>query len=307
MEKIGQRIKTLRLSKGLTQQDLCGDESHLTIRQLIRIEKGESKPSLERLAYLAQQLGIHTYELMGDYQELPQRYLSLKNWILRHDDYGSALIQEQKEDYFDQIFEDYYEQLPADEQFAIDCLAANNQIKLTHDLHYGLSVFEERIDQFAQKTSYGLNDFIFIQMLSRVVETSLETGVHFDKEKLVSMPLICDRLLQQGDVVDLSNFFIFRDALIALLRYFNRVGDYTYYPAGIRLLQDIMEKTQDYQKKPVLLMLMWKEALFVGRDFEIASQNYHDAIELARLLLVPGLKPLLEAQWQKDLKVFYNL
>lgn len=307
MEKVGERIKELRLSKGMIQQDLCDDESHLTTRQLIRIEKGESKPSLDRLDYIAQQLGISIYELLGNHQQLPERYLGLKHWILRHDDYGDNLIKEQKESCFDEIFEDYYEHLPADEQFAIDCMAATNQIKLTHDLHYGLSIFEERIEAFLKKDFYTTNDLIFIRLLAGVVEAALLTATHFDQESLLSMPTICEKLLAQGNFVDLQSFFIFRDALIALLRYFDSAGDYRYYPASITLLQEVMEKTQDYQKKPIVLMLMWKEALFVQGDFDQASHYHQDAQALGSLLGISSLQVLFDTQWQKDLKNFYRL
>ena len=39
--KIGNNIRTARLNKNLTQSDVCGDESELTIRQLARIENGQ--------------------------------------------------------------------------------------------------------------------------------------------------------------------------------------------------------------------------------------------------------------------------
>jgi len=39
--KIGNNIRTARLNKNLTQADVCGDESELTIRQLAHIENGQ--------------------------------------------------------------------------------------------------------------------------------------------------------------------------------------------------------------------------------------------------------------------------
>lgn len=33
-EEIGKRVRQARLNKGLTQADICGDESELTLRQL---------------------------------------------------------------------------------------------------------------------------------------------------------------------------------------------------------------------------------------------------------------------------------
>ena len=43
--EIGKKLRRLREEKGMTREVLCNDESELTVRQLVRIEKGESLPS----------------------------------------------------------------------------------------------------------------------------------------------------------------------------------------------------------------------------------------------------------------------
>lgn len=54
---IGLRIKTERESQQMSREVLCLDGKELTVRQLIRIEKGESLPSLDKLSYIAKRLG----------------------------------------------------------------------------------------------------------------------------------------------------------------------------------------------------------------------------------------------------------
>lgn len=307
MEKIGQRIKTLRLSKGLTQQDLCGDESHLTIRQLIRIEKGESKPSLERLAYLAQQLGIHTYELMGDYQELPQRYLSLKNWILRHDDYGSEDIKIAQERYFDEIFENFYDDLPRDEQFAIDCMFALNQVRLTNDVSYAVALLEENIEIVNHKDRFQTNDLLFIGLLVRTKQVAIETDT--------VLSLVCDTVIEeiatilfhQDYFVVLTDLFIVRDTIISILSYFDTIEQYHFYKQGIDVLTDLMVKTHDFQKKAIVFMLEWKYLLFQQQQFESAHQKYNDAKTFASFLDIPSLLVGFDMEWKKDMQKFYLL
>lgn len=46
-----QKIEQLRLEKGLSRPDFCGDESELTVRQLARIESGQLQPSIPKLEY----------------------------------------------------------------------------------------------------------------------------------------------------------------------------------------------------------------------------------------------------------------
>ncbi|HEW9243091.1 TPA: helix-turn-helix transcriptional regulator, partial [Streptococcus pneumoniae] len=49
MREFGEKIKRLRLAKKISRSEFCGDESELSIRQLIRIENGESRPTLTKL------------------------------------------------------------------------------------------------------------------------------------------------------------------------------------------------------------------------------------------------------------------
>ena len=56
--ELGQRIQTLRESKGLSRQAICGIEDLLTTRQLQRIEKGQSLPTIANAKYIAEQLGV---------------------------------------------------------------------------------------------------------------------------------------------------------------------------------------------------------------------------------------------------------
>lgn len=56
-DSIGLRIKTERERQQMSREVLCLDGAELTVRQLIRIEKGESLPSLDKLSYIAKRLG----------------------------------------------------------------------------------------------------------------------------------------------------------------------------------------------------------------------------------------------------------
>ena len=52
---LGKRIKACRLEAGLSQRQLCGN--YMTRNMLSQIESGSARPSMDTLAYLAQQLG----------------------------------------------------------------------------------------------------------------------------------------------------------------------------------------------------------------------------------------------------------
>ena len=52
--KLGEKIKALRLEKGLSQRQLCGE--FMTRNMLSQIENGSARPSMDTLSYLAAQL-----------------------------------------------------------------------------------------------------------------------------------------------------------------------------------------------------------------------------------------------------------
>ncbi|MDY3041047.1 MAG: XRE family transcriptional regulator, partial [Streptococcus pluranimalium] len=41
METFGLKVKILRKEKGMSQEEMCEDQSELSVRQLIRIEGGQ--------------------------------------------------------------------------------------------------------------------------------------------------------------------------------------------------------------------------------------------------------------------------
>ena len=77
---LGKKIRILREEKSLTRESFCQDETELTVRQLARIECGESLPTLPKLTYISKQLAVPISLLINeDHMELPKRYLELKH------------------------------------------------------------------------------------------------------------------------------------------------------------------------------------------------------------------------------------
>ena len=63
---IGKKIRELREQRKMTRELLCEDETRLTVRQLARIEAGDSIPSLLTLEFIAQQLHIEMYQIIKE-------------------------------------------------------------------------------------------------------------------------------------------------------------------------------------------------------------------------------------------------
>ena len=63
---IRKKIRELREQRKMTRELLCEDETRLTVRQLARIEAGDSIPSLLTLEFIAQQLRIEMYQIIKE-------------------------------------------------------------------------------------------------------------------------------------------------------------------------------------------------------------------------------------------------
>lgn len=71
MNDLGEKVRLLREGKGLSRPVFCEDESELSVRQLVRIEKGEFRPTIKTLEYIADRLGIPSYVLMQTIRNYP--------------------------------------------------------------------------------------------------------------------------------------------------------------------------------------------------------------------------------------------
>lgn len=69
---LGRRIRTLRTTKGWTQQQL-GDQADVNYKFVGEIERGQQNPSFNTLAKIAVALEVEIIELFRFEQEVPNR------------------------------------------------------------------------------------------------------------------------------------------------------------------------------------------------------------------------------------------
>ena len=65
---LGEKIKAIRKSKKLTQQDIAGER--ITRNMLSAIECGKASPSLDTLSFIAERLGVPIAYFISDEDEL---------------------------------------------------------------------------------------------------------------------------------------------------------------------------------------------------------------------------------------------
>ena len=302
MNDLGEKVRLLREEKGLSRPVFCGDESELSVRQLVRIEKGEFRPTIKTLEYIANRLDIPSYVLMPDYKELPKRYQELKYFILHHPDYGDKELQEQKEEYFDEIFEYFYDDLPRDEKMLVDCLQAIDAVRATGNSLYGTSVIEDGLQYLLSRDVYRAEDLLKLRLyfLCQLMD-GLNEG-EIKKSEHETILYFNDKLSSQVDKMEFDCLDLLRDSLLASLTCIELMGLFHYFKRAIEALNKIGQKTRDFQKQPIVLMVEWK--YYIQTDYDSAKQKYEEAKMMARMFGNEQLIVSLDKEWTEDNKRF---
>ena len=77
--EIGKRIREERERQGLTREHVCDTEEELTVKQLMRIELGRSLPTIVKLQYISDKLGVSLNYLLGETKlDIPEEYYQAK-------------------------------------------------------------------------------------------------------------------------------------------------------------------------------------------------------------------------------------
>ena len=300
MNELGEKVRILREEKGLSRPVFCGDESELSVRQLVRIEKGEFRPTIKTLEYIADRLEIPSYVLMPDYKELPKRYQELKYFLLHHPDYGDKELQEQKEEYFDEIFENFYDDLPRDEKMIVDCLQAIDEVRATDNEQYGIALLDESFEELWNQREFSFSDLLKIRLyflcsyLENIKKGQLSIS---EQQKLQSMfQKVCNNVENSGT----DDLFLVRDVLFAGLGSCELLNDLELFKLAVEKLNWISEKTRDFQKQPIVLMVEWK--YYIQMDYDTAKQKYEEAKMMARMFGNEKLLVSLDNEWSEDLE-----
>ena len=300
MNELGEKVRILREEKGLSRPVFCGDESELSVRQLVRIEKGEFRPTIKTLEYIADRLEIPSYVLMPDYKELPKRYQELKYFLLHRPDYGDKELQEQKEEYFDEIFENFYDALPRDEKMIVDCLQAIDEVRATDNEQYGIALLDESFEELWNQREFSFSDLLKIRLyfLCSYLENIKKGRLSISEQQKLQLMFqkVCNNVENSGT----DDLFLVRDVLFAGLGSCELLNDLELFKLAVEKLNWISEKTRDFQKQPIVLMVEWK--YYIQTDYDTAKQKYEEAKMMARMFGNEKLIVSLDKEWSKDNK-----
>ena len=277
-DSIGLRIKTERERQQMSREVLCLDGVELTVRQLIRIEKGESLPSLDKLSYIAKRLGKNMSDLLDhDNITIPDEYYEMKNRLIKFPTYRNPERIKSKLALIEEVYEKFFELLPEEELLTLDIL--ENILSFTNweESPKVEEIYEDLFEQVKRKKKFSTNDLLVIEYYF----FHLYGRKQFDK-KLFER--IVKRVLNQEIWTDdVYNIVLFNDlmAIAALKIFHNSFSDFL---TVVDKALAVIEKSQFYSYKPSVFVLKAKYELLHKGNKKKAAENYDKAIMFASVL-----------------------
>lgn len=277
-DSIGLRIKTERECQQMSREVLCLDGAELTVRQLIRIEKGESLPSLDKLSYIAKRLGKNMTDLLDhDNITIPDEYYEMKNRLIKFPTYRNLERIKAKLALIEEVYEKFFELLPEEELLTLDILENILSFTSWEESPKVEEIYEDLFEQVKRKRKFSTNDLLVIDYYF----FHLYGRKQYDK-KLFER--IVKRVLNQEIWTDdVYNIVLFNDlmAIAALKIFHNSFSDFL---TVVDKALAVIEKSQFYSYKPSVFVLKAKYELLHKGNKKKAAENYDKAIMFASVL-----------------------
>jgi transcriptional regulator with XRE-family HTH domain len=293
--EIGKRIREERERQGLTREQVCDTEEELTVKQLMRIELGRSLPTIVKLQYISDKLGVSLNYLLGETKlDIPEDYYQAKYKLMKSPVYGDSERIKKKLQDIEDLYDNYIDILPEEELLTIDIIERTlNFISEEKKEDLVEIVFEDYLNQVLKKDEYALNDLLLIKYYSVQCQ-----GSSYDKATIehFRMKLIKQRL--QGD--ELSNVELL-GALSAIAGIYVMHHDYKNMKTIVDKMYEVMHSIMQHSYQPGIAMLEAKYYLFYENNRDKATELYNKAILLAEAFGDQVFIKNLKIEMEKDL------
>ena len=273
--EIGKRIREERERQGLTREQVCDTEEELTVKQLMRIELGRSLPTIVKLQYISDKLGISLNYLLGETKlDIPKDYYKSKYKLMKSPVYGEPERIKKKLKDIEELYDNYIEILPEEELLAIDLLERSLDFMIREE-EYSLfeSVYEDYLTQALKKETYSLNDLLLISYYAyRCQDSNYDKGIIDEfRRKLINQEL-------QGE--DLFNIELM-GALTSIAGIYVMHHDYKDMKSVVDKLYEIMHSSMQHSYQPGITIFEAKYYLFYEKNIDKATELYNTATVLA--------------------------
>ena len=272
--EIGKRIREERERIGLTREQVCDTEEELTVKQLMRIELGRSLPTIVKLQYISDKLGVSLNYLLGETKlDIPEDYYKAKYKLMKSPVYGDSERIKKKLKDIEELYDNYIDVLPEDELLAIDLIERTLNFMISEEESLIESVFEDYLVQALKKETYSLNDLLLISYYAFRCQ-----DYDYDKERIEKFrrKLINQEL--QGE--ELFNVELI-GALSAIAGIYVMHHDYKEMKSVVDKMYVLIDKTLQQAYKPAVLVFEAKYYLFYENNRDKATELYNTATVLA--------------------------
>ena len=292
--EIGKKIREERERQGLTREQVCDTEEEITVKQLMRIELGRSLPTIVKLQYISDRLGVSLNYLLGETNiDIPEEYYQAKYRLMKSPVYGDTKRINKKLQDIDELYEKYIEFLPEDELLAIDIIERTLNFMIMEEDSLIESVFEDYLIQALKKESYSLNDLLLISYYAFRCQ-----DYDYDKERIEKFRHKLIKQELQGD--ELFNVELI-GALSAIAGIYVMHHDYKEMKSVVDKMYVLIDKTLQQAYKPAVLVFEAKYYLFYEKNIDKATELYNTATVLAEAFGDQVFIKNLKMEMEKDL------
>ena len=292
--EIGKRIREERERQGLTREHVCDTEEELTVKQLMRIELGRSLPTIVKLQYISDKLGVSLNFLLGETKlDIPEDYYHAKYKLMKSPVYGDPERIKKKLKDIEELYDNYIDILPEDELFAIDIIERTLNFMVMEEDSLIESVFEDYLTQALKKEAYSLNDLLLISYYAFRCQ-----DYDYDNERIEKFRHKLIKQELQGD--ELFNVELI-GALSAIAGIYVMHHDYKEMKSVVDKMYVLIDKTLQQAYKPAVLVFEAKYYLFYENNINKATELYHTATVLAEAFGDQVFIKNLKMEMKKDL------
>ena len=272
--KIGKRIREERERQGLTREQVCDTEEELTVKQLMRIELGRSLPTIVKLQYISDKLGVSLNYLLGETKlDIPEEYYQAKYKLMKSPVYGDLERIKKKLQDIEELYEKYIDILPEDELLTIDIIERTLNFMTEGEENAIETIFEDYLNQVLKKEEYTLNDLLLIKYYTFQCQVG-----DYDKEIVESFR--CKLINQELQGEELVNVELL-GALSTIAGIYVMHHDYRNMKTIVYKMHTVIDKTLQHAYKPAVLILEAKYYLYYENNIEKATELYNTATVLA--------------------------
>lgn len=294
--EIGKRIREERERQELTREQVCDTEDELTVKQLMRIELGRSLPTIVKLQYISDKLGVSLNYLLGETKlDIPEEYYRSKYKLMKSPVYGDTGRIKKKLKDIEDLYDNYIDVLPEEELLAIDIIERTLKFMIMEEEDPIEEVFEDYFTQVLRKDKYSLNDLLLIKYYGFRCQIG-----DYDKEIVESFR--CKLINQELQGEELVNVELL-GALSTIAGIYVMHHDYRNMKTIVDKMHTVIDKTLQHAYKPAVLIFEAKYYLYFENDLDKAREIYNTATVLADAFGDQVFIKNLKMEMEKDLKI----